>query len=119
MENKKYQNYFIIVKEGNTGEKRERETIASVPAENGTFTTDQGVLEVEVCPITQDNLQKVIFSGDVIPTIKKRGKVKGRKSQRRRVVDFPLKHTREIRQDRGSGEQLIFQRAERLVEENE
>ena len=118
MENKRQRAFFIISREGEKEGVRERERIASVPAESGIFSTEHGELEVEVCPITKSNLQKVIFSGEVIPTIKKRGKVKGRTNQRRRVVDFPLKKTREVRQDRGKNERLIFQRVEGLVEEN-
>ena len=90
----------------------EAEVIALVPFRSGIYPTAKGDLEVEVFSTDMQGQQKVVFRGDVLPTISQRGKPgQFRKSSgKRRVVDFSSRPHKSISQDNGREGKLVFKK---------
>lgn len=121
METLQRREYFVIERAQRSVPGRqfaEKEQVARVPFENGAYHTDSGVLGIAFQKPDQRNLLKVIVSGDVVPTVKKRGK-KGQfqsrgESEPRRVVSIPEGPGKTVSQDVTPDEVLLF-RVEKVI----
>lgn len=92
---------------------REREVIATIPGVSGRFETGAGVLEVTVYEPDATGHQKVVFEGNSIPTVNQKRKRNHftKHTGNRRVVDFPADPIKEIRQNMGQEDTLVFRRS--------
>lgn len=119
MENLNSKSFLVIEKvKRATGDQAPidvREFVARVPFESGEHHTEHGILGVSLYPINDRNQLKMVLTGEIVPTIQKRGK-KGQfkkvKESPRRVVDFPLISGGIVKHDFGSQEYLLFRREE-------
>ena len=94
-----------------------REFVARVPFETGTHLTDKGVLGVVFHAPDAKNRSKVILTGDVVPTVQKRGKKNQFRQPEspRRVVEFPMVPGGMTRQEISPREYLLFRREEIIL----
>lgn len=100
----------IICKNPENGER----LIACVPLQNGEYETGKGMLTVRLGKIRKRDLhQKVIFSGQVIPTVQERGNAQFRKPPQfpRRVVNLPA-NGKDVVQEVSCQGKIIFRRVE-------
>ena len=94
------------------GEHPSSQFVGHVPMISGEFDVEGKRLSVIACPQGADLSRKVIFSGDVFPTIKERGKVGQfvKVSGRRRVLNFSNDPLKRVVQASGPDEYLVFTR---------